>query len=52
LFTVPEIKPNRDIVGIRKGEATSNSKMLSFYGSEDSFPIYGFPTDMSRSFGM
>jgi hypothetical protein len=38
LFTVPEIKPNRDIVGIRKGEATSNSKMLSFYGSEDSIP--------------
>jgi hypothetical protein len=36
LFTVPEIKPNRDIVGIRKAEATTNSKMLSFYGSEDS----------------
>ena len=38
LFTVPEIKPNRDIVGIRKAQASTNSKMLSFYGSEDGIP--------------
>ncbi|MFY7900165.1 MAG: hypothetical protein ACOVNY_08270, partial [Chitinophagaceae bacterium] len=38
LFTVPEIKPNRDIVGIRKAEASNNSKMLSFFGSEDAIP--------------
>ena len=36
MFNVPDVKPNRDIVGIRKSQYTANSsKMLSFYDSAD-----------------
>ncbi|MCZ2141069.1 MAG: hypothetical protein LC096_06705 [Bacteroidia bacterium] len=36
MFNVPDVKPNRDVVGIRKSAYTSNnSKMLSFYDSGD-----------------
>ena len=36
MFNVPDVKPNRDIVGIRKSAYTANSsRMLSFYDSGD-----------------
>jgi len=36
MFNVPDVKPNRDIVGIKKSAYTDNSsRMLSFYDSGD-----------------
>lgn len=35
LFNTPDIRPNRNTLGIRKSAYTTNNKMLAFYGSED-----------------